>query len=53
MKKNKNFTQEFVDINGISQYFLHYSSSQEEVVIMLHGGPGLPNSYTAYALQPY
>jgi len=49
----KNFMEEYVSINGISQYFLHLSSAAKEVVIMLHGGPGLANSYTAYYLQPY
>jgi hypothetical protein len=43
----KNFTDEYVAINGISQYFLHISSPHKDVIIMLHGGPGLPNSHTA------
>jgi pimeloyl-ACP methyl ester carboxylesterase len=49
----KNFTNEYVTINGISQYFLHIPSPHKDVIIMLHGGPGLPNSHTAYYLQPY
>ena len=50
----KNFTQEYVPINGISQYFLHIPhSTSKEVIIMLHGGPGSPNSYIAYYQQPY
>ena len=51
--KNKNYTEEYVSINGILQYFLHYPSTQEEVVTMLHGGPGIPNSYTGYYIKPY
>jgi len=49
----KNFTEEYVPINGISQYFLHIANDSEYVAIMLHGGPGIPNSYLAYYHQPY
>jgi len=49
----KNFIEEYVLINGISQYFLHIPNTSKEVVIMLHGGPGLSNSYVAYYQQPY
>ena len=49
----KNFIEEYVSINGISQYFLHIPNTGKEVVIMLHGGPGLANSYAAYYQQPY
>ena len=49
----KNFTEEYVLINGIQQYFLHIPNSSKDVVIMLHGGPGIPNSYVAYYQQPY
>ena len=49
----RNFTEEFVPINGISQYFLHIPNTNKDVVIMLHGGPGIPNSYLAYYHQPY
>ena len=40
-------------INGIEQYFLHVTNDSKDVVIMLHGGPGLANSYLAYFQQPY
>ncbi|MCL2858001.1 MAG: alpha/beta hydrolase [Oscillospiraceae bacterium] len=53
MGKTKNFTEEFVKINGIEQYFLHYPSPQKEVVIFLHGGPGGSTSFLSYVLQPY
>jgi len=49
----KNYIEEYVLINGISQYFLHFPNTSGEVVIMLHGGPGLANSYVAYLQQPY
>ena len=49
----KNFTEEYVAINGISQYFLHIPNDSKDVAIMLHGGPGIPNSYLAYYHQPY
>ena len=50
---SKNFIEEYVLINGISQYFLHLPSAGKDVLIMLHGGPGLANSYVAYYQQPY
>jgi len=40
MANKKNYTEEYVQINGINQYFLHYPSPGKEVVIFLHGGPG-------------
>ena len=49
----RNFTEEYVSINGIEQYFLHIPHDSKDVVIMLHGGPGVPNSYVAYYHQPY
>ncbi|MCL2617944.1 MAG: alpha/beta hydrolase [Defluviitaleaceae bacterium] len=48
-----NFTEEYVAINGIEQYFLHMPGDGQDVLIMLHGGPGLANSYLAYYQQPY
>lgn len=47
------FIEEYVQINGIQQYFLHVPNESKNVVIMLHGGPGLANSYLAYVQQPY
>jgi len=49
----KNSIEEYVPINGISQYCLHLPNGSKDVVIMLHGGPGLANSYLAYYQQPY
>lgn len=50
---DKTFIEEYVQINGIEQYFLHVPHNSKNVVIMLHGGPGLANSYLAYSQQPY
>ena len=53
---NKVFIEEYVQINGIEQYFLHMPCDRcdsNDVVIMLHGGPGLANSYLAYFQKPY
>jgi len=33
------------NVNRISQYVLHYPANSKEVVIMLHGGSGVSNSY--------
>lgn len=52
--RNKNFTEEYIPINGILQYMLHYPVvNSKDVVLMLHGGPGAPNSYIGYYLEPY
>jgi pimeloyl-ACP methyl ester carboxylesterase len=53
MGKDKDFLEEYVQINGIDQYFLHYPSSQKEVIIHLHGGPGSSATFFAYTLKEY
>jgi pimeloyl-ACP methyl ester carboxylesterase len=52
MSKVKNFTEEYVQINGIYQYVLHYHSPQKEVIIHLHGGPGSSMANAAYVYSP-
>ena len=52
MEKVKNFSEEYVEINGIHQYFLHYYSPQKEVIIHLHGGPGSSMANAAYFYGP-
>jgi len=47
------FTAEYVPINGISQYLLHLPQESKDVLLMLHGGPGVPNSYAAHFHAPY
>ncbi|MBO0462553.1 alpha/beta hydrolase [Enterococcus sp. DIV1298c] len=50
----KNFQTEYININGLSQYMLHYpKEGSKDVLLMLHGGPGAPNSYISYYLEPY
>ncbi|MCL2357376.1 MAG: alpha/beta hydrolase [Defluviitaleaceae bacterium] len=44
---------EYVEINGISQFFLHVPNPGNDVAIMLHGGPGMPNSRLAYFHKQY
>ena len=44
----RKFTTEYVSINGIKQFFLHYEVPNTEVVIYLHGGPGSASSNFAY-----
>ncbi len=52
MKKQKDFFSEYVMINGIEQYLLHYSTNGElPVILFLHGGPGMSESTFAYAFQ--
>ena len=47
------FKEEYVAINGISQYFLHYPAACEETALILHGGPGQSEAHLAHAVSPY
>jgi len=49
--RQSRYTEEYVEINGISQYFLHYPSKHEEVALVLHGGPGQSEAQFAYYLS--
>jgi len=51
----KMYTEEYVQINEIDQYFLHYPLTQKDapVVIFLHGGPGSSSSSFGYELKKY
>lgn len=52
MKKPNNFQSEYVHINGIDQYLLHYSiDAGLPVLLFLHGGPGMAESTFAYTFQ--
>jgi len=48
----KNYFEEFIDINGIRQYFLHYPGSADTVIIFMHGGPGQSEAYFSYLTAP-
>ncbi|RUT48215.1 alpha/beta hydrolase [Paenibacillus anaericanus] len=52
MKKQTGYVSEYIEINGIEQYLLHYSVDPElPVLLFLHGGPGMAESTFAYAFQ--
>lgn len=54
--KKKVIKEEFVTINGIEQYFMHSTASSDKLVLYLHGGPGLSESFWGHSLllkQPY
>ncbi len=45
----KAFTEEYILINGIKQYFLQYPvENSSEVVLFLHGGPGSSEAHFVY-----
>jgi pimeloyl-ACP methyl ester carboxylesterase len=44
----KDYIEEYVEINGIKQYFLHYPRNSEYVILYLHGGPGQSEAQFAY-----
>jgi pimeloyl-ACP methyl ester carboxylesterase len=52
MSNPKNFFEEYVPINGIRQYFLHYPASDGEVMLVIHGGPGQSEVPFAYYAEP-
>ncbi len=48
----KEYKEEFVLINGIEHYFLHYPKDNDlPVVLYIHGGPGNAESLFAYQLD--
>ncbi len=47
-KSMKNFYEEYVKINDIQQYFLHYPNQSDFVVLFLHGGPGQTEAQFSY-----
>ena len=50
----KTYTEEYVPLNGINQYFLHYPSpTHKEVILHLHGGPGSSAANFTHALSPH
>lgn len=54
MKKTKNYEEEYVTINGIEHYLLHYKTEKEApVFIFIHGGPGQSEAMMAYIVEEY
>ena len=50
----RDFEEEYLPINGIKEYLLHYKASESKpVVLFIHGGPGLSESFFAYELQKH
>lgn len=48
----KNFYEEYVTVNGIEQYMLHYQKKEgTPVLLYLHGGPGASEHALAYILD--
>ncbi len=51
-KKGWTYYEEYVEINGISQYLLHSGMDKEKpVLLFLHGGPGTAESLFGYLMQ--
>ena len=48
MEKQNDFFEEYVSINNLEHYFLHYPTESDFLVLFLHGGPGQSESYLAY-----
>ncbi|MEG1846097.1 MAG: alpha/beta hydrolase [Oscillospiraceae bacterium] len=45
----KDYIEEYVIINGIKQYFLHYpQKNSDKVILYIHGGPGRSKAHFAY-----
>ena len=54
MKNTRNFEEEYVEINGIKHYLLHYKAGKEApVLVFIHGGPGQSEAAIAYIVEEY
>lgn len=54
MKKTKNYEEEYIKINGVEHYLLHYRTEKEApVFIFIHGGPGQSEAMMAYIVEEY
>lgn len=53
MKVKIECLSEYVNINGIDQFLLHYNNVDSElpVLLFIHGGPGMSESTFSYAFQ--
>lgn len=52
MQNKKEYIEEYININGIKEYLLHYPAGKDKPVLLyLHGGPGLSEAYFAYLLN--
>lgn len=53
MKKKVDYLSEYVNINGIDQFLLHYNNMNSElpVLLFLHGGPGMSEATFSYVFQ--
>lgn len=48
----REFEEEYVEVNGIAHFLLHYpKASDAPVLLYLHGGPGSMESLFAYELD--
>lgn len=47
----KDFFEEFVNINGVKQYFIHYFRKSDTTVIFLHGGPAQSEAHFLYKTE--
>ena len=48
------FREEYVRINGIAEYLLHYPAGPDApVILQIHGGPGAPESVFAYLVESF
>lgn len=54
MKKVKKYEEEYVKINGVEHYLLHYKTEKEApVLLFIHGGPGQTEAMIAYIVEEY
>ncbi len=49
----KEYREEYVTVNGIEQYLLHYPQENKPVLLFLHGGPGGAEHLLAHYLNPH
>lgn len=50
----RRYYEEYITVNGIREYLLHYPAGPEDPVILhLHGGPGASEAFFAYLVEEY
>ena len=47
------YREEYVMMNGMKQYLLHYPQENKPILLVLHGGPGGAEHLLAHYLNPY
>ncbi len=53
MKNYKDFYEEYIKVNGIEHYLIHYYRKSDKTIIFLHGGPAQSEAHFLYITENY